>query len=274
MKILTVFLFLPLLSLPLQAEERVGAVSFAEEPLTVTAVPGEERQMLMELADPGISAPVYAVKGMLRYDDVQGEGFLQLDSHFGAKGTFFTKSLAPSGPLAKISGSSDWREFVLPFYANSGDQEDSASLLPEKLSLSLYLPGSGTVFIREVGLYQYASGEDPLQINGQWFSNRSAGLLGGISGGLLGLWGALIGVISARGRARGFVIVSANALLAIGIASLVVGVTALAMAQPFAVYYPLLLIGIILVAVMGKLRGTLSARYEQLELKRMQSMDA
>jgi hypothetical protein len=46
------------------------------------------------------------------------------------------------------------------------------------------------------------------------------------------------------------------------------------MAQPYAVYYPLLLLGVIIVAVMAMLRRTLSARYEQLELKRMQSMDA
>ena len=38
-------------------------------------------------------------------------------------------------------------------------------------------------------------------------------------------------------------------------------------------YFPLLLIGVILVVVFGKLRGTLFARYEQLELQRMQSMD-
>ena len=62
-------------------------------------------------------------------------------------------------------------------------------------------------------------------------------------------------------------------LLLIGIASLGGGVAAIAAAQPYVVYYPLLLIGIILVAVIGKLRGTLSARYEHLELKRIQSMD-
>jgi hypothetical protein len=269
-----VFLFLLVLSLSSQAEERLGAVSFAVEPLTVKAIPDEERRTLLELADPGISSPVYALKGMLRYDDVQGEAYLQLDSHFGEQGTFFTKGLAASGPLARISGSSEWREFVLPFHASSGEQADSALPLPEKLSLSLYLPGTGTVSVRDVGLYQYVGGEDPLQGGGQWFSSRNAGLLGGVGGGLLGLWGALIGVLASSGRARGFVLASAHTLLVIGIASLVGGVVALAMAQPYAVYYPLLLIGIILIAVMGRLRGTLSARYEQIELKRMQSMDA
>jgi hypothetical protein len=273
MKTLFVLFSLLILSSSLQAAALVSAVSFAEEPLTITAVPGEPLQLLIELTDPAISSPVYALKGMVRYENVQGDGFLQLDSHFGEAGTFFSKSLAAAGPLGKLSGSSDWRPFVLPFYANSGDQADDASPLPEKLSLSLFLPGSGTVSIGEVGLYQYASGEDPLQSAGQWFGNRGAALLGGIGGALIGLWGALIGIVSSRGKARRFVLGSANVLLVIGIASVVGGVVALSTAQPYMVYYPLLLIGIILVAVIGKMRSSLSARYEQLELKTMQSMD-
>ena len=273
MKTVIAALSLLLLSVSLQAEERVGAVSFAGEALTVSAVPGEQQQRLFELPDPGITLPVYALKGMVRYNDVEGEGFLQLDSHFGEAGTFFTKGVAAAGPLGKLSGSSDWRPFVLPFYANSGDQADSAAPLPDKLTLSLVLPGAGTVSIRDVALYQYASGEDPLQAAGQWFSDRNAGLMGGIGGGLIGLWGALIGVLAARGKARQFVLASANALPVIGVASLVGGVAAIATAQPDAVYYPFLLIGVILIVVFGKMRGNLSARYEQLELKKMQSMD-
>lgn len=274
MKYVLAFLTFLFLSSVLPAEELVKVVSFAKEPLTTSAVPGEQFQLLIALDEPGITSSVYALKGMVRYEDVQGEGFLQMDNHFGERGTFFTKSLAPSGPLGKISGSSGWRPFTLPFYASSADQADAAAPLPEKITLALYLPGSGTVSIRDVALYQYAAGEDPLQSTGQWFSSRNAGLLGGIGGALLGLWGALIGIVSSRGKARGFVLASANAMLVIGIVCLVGGVAALATAQPYAVYYPLLLIGIILVAVMGKLRGTLSDRYEQLELKRMQSMDA
>jgi hypothetical protein len=273
MKTLLVLFSLLLLSFSLQAEERVGAVSFAEEPLTVTAVPGKQLQSLIELTEPGISSSVYALKGMVRYENVQGDGFLQLDSHFGESGTFFTKGLATAGPMARITGTSDWRPFALPFFANSGDQADGASPLPENLSLSLFLPGSGTVSISDVELYQYARGEDPLQAGGQWIGNRTAGLLGAFGGGLIGLWGALIGVLASRGKARRFVLASANALFVIGISSLVGGVAALATAQPYALYYPLLLIGIVLVAVFGKMRGSLSARYEQLELKRMQSMD-
>ena len=262
------------LSASLPAEELVRTVPLAADPLIVSSVRGKQLQPLLEIANPGISSPVYALKGMIRYEDVEGEGFLQLDNHFGETGTFFTKSLAPTGPLGKITGSSDWRPFVLPFYTNSGDQADSPSLLPEKLSLAVYLPGSGTVSLREVALYQYASGEDPLRQAGQWFGDRSAGLIGGIGGSLLGVWGALVGFLSSRGKARRFVIGSASGILVFGIAGIVAGVAALAAAQPYAVWFPLLLFGIIVVAVIGKLRGSLSARYAQVELKRMQSMDA
>jgi len=75
----------------------------------------------------------------------------------------------------------------------------SAPAPGDKLTLSLVLPGAGTVSIKDVGLYQYASGEDPLQAAGQWFGDRSAGLLGGIGGALIGLWGALIGILASRG---------------------------------------------------------------------------
>jgi hypothetical protein len=288
MKTFCAFLSLLAMSCSLHAEELVRPVSFLdaserdalragelidEDTVSITATPGEQFRPLIELENPGITSAVYALKGMIRYENVEGDGFLQLDSHFGAKGTFFTKSLAPAGPLGKISGSSDWRPFLLPFYANSGDQAGGASPLPEKLSLGLYLPGSGAVSIRGLGLYQYAAGEDPLQATGQWMTERDSSLLGAIGGSLLGIWGALIGVISARGKGRRFVLGSAMALLFVGFASIVIGVVALAAAQPYGVYSLFLLIGILLVALMAVLRRTLSMRYEQLELKRMQSMD-
>jgi hypothetical protein len=147
----TLIALLSLLSLSLHAEERVSAVTLSEDPLTTTAAPDSQFQLLLELPDPGISMPVYALKGMISYEGVEGDGYLQLDSHFGDAGTFFSKSLAPAGPLGKLSGSSDWRPFVLPFYANSEDQAD-ATMVPEMLTLSLHLPGPGTVSISGVGL--------------------------------------------------------------------------------------------------------------------------
>jgi hypothetical protein len=277
-----------MMSQPAQAGELLRSVSFpaaleigvlrtgeviADGTLRVTADPDQLFRLLFEMDDPGISTPVYALKGMIRYENVEGQGYLQMDNHFGERGVFFTKSLAQGGPLRALSGSSDWRVFVLPFYAQGSDQSKEAVLTPEKLTLSLYLPGSGTVFLREVALHQYAVGEDPLQGDGQWLGSRAAILFGAIGGSLVGLWGAIVGVLASRGKARRFVLGSANVLIVAGILSLGAGLAALAAGQPYEVYYPLLLIGILLVFVVGSLRRALPRRYEALELKKMQAQD-
>ena len=97
----TLLVLLSLLSFSLHAEERVSAVTLSEGPLTTTAAPDNQFQLLLELPDPGISMPVYALKGMISYEGVEGDGYLQLDSHIGDAGTFFSKSLAPAASAAR-----------------------------------------------------------------------------------------------------------------------------------------------------------------------------
>ena len=151
-----------LLAPGLRAEEPIKAMAFFEEPLTLRAVPGKQRHLLVVLPQPGITSPVYALKGMLSYKGVEGDAFLQMNNDFGEEGVYFTKSLADSGPLGKISGSSGWRPFILPFQANKGDQASGKFLVPGEVTLSLHLPGAGSVSIRDVRLFQYASDENPL----------------------------------------------------------------------------------------------------------------
>jgi len=164
----------------IHAEEPIRAMAFFEEPLLLKAVPGKQRHLLVVLPQPGITAPVYALKGMLRYEDVEGEAYLQMNNDFGERGIFFTKGLAESGPLQKIAGSSDWRPFVLPFYASQGNEAGGESLIPREITLSLHLPGEGSVSMRDIRLYQYASDEDPLRAAGQLVSAPNAGYSIGI----------------------------------------------------------------------------------------------
>lgn len=49
--------------------------------------------------------------------------------------------------------------------------------------------------LRGVQLVQYAAGEDPLRIEGQWWSEREGGLVGGVAGSLIGLLGVLASVL-------------------------------------------------------------------------------
>ncbi len=51
----TLLVLLSLLSFSLHAEERVSAVPLSDDPLTITAAPDNQYQLLLELPDPGIS---------------------------------------------------------------------------------------------------------------------------------------------------------------------------------------------------------------------------
>jgi hypothetical protein len=197
--VLTLFSTL-LLSPALQAEEQVKGMSFFTEPLTIEAVPGKQRHLLVVLPQPGISSPVYALKGMVRYEDVEGDAYLQMNNDFGVTGVFFTKSMAPSGPLGKISGSSDWRPFVLPFDATQGDQAGVGPLAPDELTLVLHLPAAGTVAIRDVKLYQYAGDEDPLASVRQGFSFPDPQIRSALNVFIVLLFGVALVILIARSR--------------------------------------------------------------------------
>ncbi len=270
-----------LLTLSAYAEERLqridfnaGAGEILEDATLRVGAGATPYQLLAELGDPGITAPVYALKGMIRYEGVEGDAYLQMDNSFGERGTFFTKTLATGGPLKKLTGNSEWRPFTMPFYANVGDRAGGDMLVPDKLTVGLFLPGAGTVFIRDVALYQYAAGEDPLQATGQWFSNRTMALVGAIGGSLIGVWSGLIGFLASRGKARGFVLGSATVLIVLGVATFAIGTIVLATGQPYAVFYPLLLLGGIIIFVYGILRRVLPKRYEAIEMQKMHAMDA
>ena len=137
-------------------------MSLFTEPLTIEAVPGKQVHNLAVIPQPNIGSPVYALTGKIRYSDVEGDAYLQMNNDFGETGVFHTMAIEEAGPLGKISGSSHWRAFVLPFFANRGELSGDGDLVPDELTLLLHLPQSGTVTIRDVKLYRYAADEDPL----------------------------------------------------------------------------------------------------------------
>ena len=63
-------------------------------------------------------------------------------------------------------------------------------------------------------------------------------------------------------------------MLVLGVAVLVGGVVALVKSQPYAVYYPLLLGGALTAGITAGLFPQVRRRYQQLELRKMQAMDA
>jgi hypothetical protein len=222
---------------------------------------------LLTLPEPGVGKLVYAIQGVVRCEDVAAGSYLEMWSHFSDGGAYFTRTLASSGPMRALAGSSDWRPLLLPFFSSKGLG------VPSRLEINLVLAGSGTVYLGPLRLVEYGPGEDPLGQPGQWWSERAGGWIGGIGGSLLGCLGGLIGTLAGAGKARRLVLALVRAVLAFGVVCLVAAGVALVSRQPYAVWYPLALGGGISTLVMGGLLPGLRRRYEEIELRKMAAMD-
>jgi hypothetical protein len=238
--------------------ETLQVVNPRSEPRSVT---------VLVLNQPRVTSSRYAVRGQVRYEQMEGTGYLEMWSFLTGGGRYFTRTLAGVGPLASLTGSSPWRPFLLPFDTNGQGAAD-------RLIVNVVFGGRGTVFLSPLELIQYSGSEDPLTPAGAWWSDRQGGLVGGIAGGSLGVLGALVGGLAGTGRARRLVLGLLKFMIAASAAALLLGGLALATGQPYGVYYPLLLLGVIGVAVPAGLLSTLRKRYEQLELRRMSAFDS
>jgi hypothetical protein len=223
---------------------------------------------VLTIVQPKITTDFYAVTGDMRYDNVEGDGFLEMWSHFGETAAYFSRTLGITGPMAKLTGTSDWRTFTLPFNAKG------ASSRPSKLVVNVQLPAKGSVFLRNLKLVQ-STGFDgaATQTGGSW-SDRTAGIIGGVGGALIGCLGALIEWLAVRGKAQRFVVNAVRVLIGAGVAFLLGGLVAVALRQPHGLWYALLLLGVLVVVIFPFRLRRYQNRYREFELRRMTSMDA
>jgi hypothetical protein len=244
-----------------------GGASF--EQLKVQNAQGQPQSVnVLTVDSPAISSARYAITGQLRFDDVEGTGYLEMWSHFPDGGRYFSRTAATMGPMKSLSGSAGWRQFILPFFNKEGGPP------PTRLEVNVVLPGRGTVYLGPVRLVQYAPNENPLAAAGQWWTDQTGGLLGGIAGSILGCLGALVGWLTATGRARRVALGALTLLILLGVMALAAGGIAVLRSQPYAVYYPLLLLGFLCVVIPAGLFRSIRKRYEDIELRRMRAMDA
>lgn len=222
---------------------------------------------LLTIERPGIRTERYGLRGRLRYERVAAGGYLEMWSYL-SEGAFFSRSLDQSGPMRRLEGSSEWRPFVLPFVNRAGGSS------PQKLAFNLVLAGAGSVEIGPVELVQFTADENPLGGSSAWWTGRYAGMLGAIGGSALGILGAVVGWLGSAGRAKGFVLNTLQGIAWVGIGVLLLGGVAFLGGQPYGVYYPLVLLGGISATLGIFLPRSLSKRYEDLELRRMQAFDA
>lgn len=227
---------------------------------------------IAELKEPGITALRYAITGKVKYENVEAESFVEMWNYFPNGGSYFSRTAGKTGPMKSIEGTSDWRSFSLTFFSEEGTGS------PDRLEVNLVLGGRGTVYLSPVQLAQFTEGESPLAtgsyaLPGAWWSDRTGNLIGCIGGCVIGLLGGLIGTLAGMGKARRLVVGTCVALIVLGAICLVVGLVAVAIRQPYAVCFPLLLIGGLLDVILGASLPTIRRRYEQAELRRMAAMD-
>ena len=100
-----------------------------------------------------------------------------------------------------------------------------------------------------------------------WWTDQQAGYVGGIGGGVLGVLGGVIGTLGGLGKAKRFVMGLLCGLIVVAGCSLVVGLVALGIGQPYAVWYPLTLGGGACCVTCGSVYPGLRERYRSENLR-------
>jgi len=101
---------------------------------------------LFQVKCPSYCAPGYELVGEVSCEGVQGTALLEAWTYFD-DARYFTRTLAPDGPMSPIEGDQPWRAFRVPF---TFDQTPG----PDFIEFSLYMPGAGTVKLRNIELRQ------------------------------------------------------------------------------------------------------------------------
>jgi hypothetical protein len=231
---------------------------------------------LFRIQNPSISNLTYAIIGQVKYENVQGDAYLEMWNYFSPlqpglpEGQYFSRTLGTSGEMEKITGTSDWRKFSLPF------DRTGASGLPTRLEINIYLSEHGTVYLRPMKLVEYKDNNFLMSntLSHNWWSEKQAGMIGGIGGSIIGCFGGLLGLLVGKGKARNFVLTTIKIFIALGIFLMIAGLIAIALKQPYCVWYVLLLPGILLTAIFSASRCQIQKRYDDLEIRRMTSIDA
>lgn len=229
---------------------------------------------LLKIENPGITAKYFTLTGEIRYEGVRGDGFLEMWSIFpptepgAAESRYFSRTFGDSGEMGKITGTSAWRPFLLPFNISR------SAARPSALEVNLILPGSGVVYIGPLRLSEFPAGASTSGASNAWWSDRTAGLIGGFFGLFVGCFASLMAWLASRRKARGFVLTSGWILVAIGAILTISGVGAVFQRQPYGVWFPLLLCGVLLVAIMPARLREFHRLYRHHELRRMEAADA
>ena len=206
---------------------------------------------LFEVADPGIDNMTLVYEALVR-TEMSGRAYLQMWCRFPAKGEFFSLGLD-----TEAQGTRGWTLMRTSFFLKKGEK-------PDLIRLNLVLEGKGSAWIKDIRLLR---GTSP------WFDIGWASYSGAIAGCVLGLWGALVGTLGARGKARRFVIGSTWTIVVACSIVLAAGAAALIARQPYEIWFPLALIGALGTTIPAAHLMQMSRAYREAERRRMSAQD-
>lgn len=238
-----------------------------DESLRVENPGGAPRTIpLFTIDSPGVAVPRYLLAGEVRGEGIEGRAYLEMWSFFAGGGRYFSRTLADVGPMGSLGGTFDFRPFMLPFTAEPG-------MKLERLAVNVVLPGRGTVSLAKLTLEELDRDEYFFP-TGAWLTPRQISLFGGVGGSILGLLGALVGVLASRGRARALVLGLLKGMFGLGVVALVAAVFAQGLAQPPQLLAIFLLLGVLCTVLPVSLFGRVRRQYDERELRRMRALDA
>jgi len=229
----------------------------------VTAGAGGGQFPLARLEAGDLGTVGYAIRGQVRYSDVAGQGYLEMWSYFSDGGQFFSRTLAGEGPMAALTGSSDWRAFELPFYLQG-------TTGPERIEVNVVLPGAGTV---DVGPLELVRMDAATSGATAWLSDRAIGVAGALIGVAVGVFAVAIAWLAGRRRARRFVLAATTAAAGAGIGLVVLSVVGWWTGQPPNVVLFVLVSGLVLALAFGASIPRTRRLYADAELRKMRAMD-
>ncbi len=248
-----------------------ASFAFASQPIMFIGTKIENDQPISKTFHVGTlsqklrNAP-YAVTGKYRCENVEGK------AHFEAWGVHPNgdRELLVDGPMTsikppEITGTSSWREFEFHFNLLDAHPESVT------LEINIVMPGKGMIELSPLLL------SDIGVPSGEWFSNQTGGLLGGILGTLVGIYCGTIGTLCSflvpRGKGKCLLLGLFRGGIIIGALSLSVGIIALILGQPWHVWYTFVLIGGLMCFLMPTGLSHIKKEYAQAELRKMQAFD-
>jgi hypothetical protein len=94
---------------------------------------------------PQIGLNSYQLRGEVRHENVGSTGYLETWTAMGPQKAF-SRTLGESGIMGKLTGTSTWREFILPMNMTG------AAAPVNQIEFNVYLPNGGKVWLRNLRL--------------------------------------------------------------------------------------------------------------------------